>query len=73
MITLTVLELNWKCSVSLFLPFLIIFQDIEETNSFIPRKDKSSETEKKEQGGLSDSSSEDLNFQEHLEGLRYIK
>ncbi|XP_022633798.1 meiosis-specific protein ASY3 [Vigna radiata var. radiata] len=44
--------------------------DIEETNSFIPRKDKSSETEKKEQGGLSDSSSEDLNFQEHLEGSR---
>ncbi|BAT95211.1 hypothetical protein VIGAN_08189000 [Vigna angularis var. angularis] len=44
--------------------------DIEEINSFIPRKDKSSETEKKEQGGLSDSSSEELNFQGYLEGSR---
>ncbi|CAJ1977930.1 unnamed protein product [Sphenostylis stenocarpa] len=47
---------------------LDIFQDLEELKSFIPRKDKSSETEKKEQGGLSDSSSEELNFQGYHEG-----
>jgi len=44
---------------------------MEEIKSFIPRKDKSSESEKKEQGGLSDSSSEELNFQRYLEGLCY--
>ncbi|KAG5078771.1 hypothetical protein JHK86_002836 [Glycine max] len=51
------------------LPFLIRFQDMEELKSFIPRKDKSSETEKKEQGGgSSDSSSEEENFQGYHEG-----
>ncbi|KAG4401508.1 hypothetical protein GLYMA_02G007100v4 [Glycine max] len=45
--------------------------DMEELKSFIPRKDKSSETEKKEQGGgSSDSSSEEENFQGYHEGSR---
>ncbi|RZB41502.1 Meiosis-specific protein ASY3, partial [Glycine soja] len=52
------------------LPFLIRFQDMEELKSFIPRKDKSSETEEKEQGGgSSDSSSEEHNFQGYHEGI----
>ncbi|ESW17081.1 hypothetical protein PHAVU_007G208600 [Phaseolus vulgaris] len=44
--------------------------DMEEIESFIPRKDKSSETEKKEHGGLCDSSSEELNFEGYREGSR---
>ncbi|TKY52397.1 hypothetical protein E2542_SST23919 [Spatholobus suberectus] len=44
--------------------------DMEELKSFIPRKDKSFETEKKEQGGSSDSSSEERNFQGYHEGSR---
>jgi len=46
---------------------------MEEIESFIPRKDKSSETEKKEHGGLCDSSSEELNFEGYREGLSFIK
>ncbi|RDX67746.1 Meiosis-specific protein ASY3, partial [Mucuna pruriens] len=45
--------------------------DMEELKSSIPRKDKSSETDKKEQGGSSDSSSdEEWNFQGYHEGSR---
>ncbi|XP_028182935.1 meiosis-specific protein ASY3-like [Glycine soja] len=45
--------------------------DMEELKSFIPRKDKSSETEEKEQGGgSSDSSSEEHNFQGYHEGSK---
>uniref|UniRef100_A0A0R0HSW8 Meiosis-specific protein ASY3-like coiled-coil domain-containing protein n=1 Tax=Glycine max TaxID=3847 RepID=A0A0R0HSW8_SOYBN len=45
--------------------------DMEELKSFIPRKDKSSDTEKKEQGGgSSDPSSEEHNFQGYHEGSK---
>jgi len=64
-------ELEMQCLF--FWPFLIRFQDMEENKSVIPRKDKSAETEKKEHGGLSDSSSEELNFEGYHEGLSFIK
>ncbi|XP_020225457.1 meiosis-specific protein ASY3 [Cajanus cajan] len=44
--------------------------DMEELKTFIPRKDKSSESEKKEQGVSSDSSFEERNFQGYHEGSR---
>ncbi|KAL2325704.1 hypothetical protein Fmac_024762 [Flemingia macrophylla] len=44
--------------------------DMEELKGFISRKDKSSESEKKEQGGSSDSSFEERNFQRYHEGSR---
>ncbi|XP_027367855.1 meiosis-specific protein ASY3 [Abrus precatorius] len=44
------------------------FQEMEELISSIPREDKSSETQNKEQDGSSDSSSEERNFQGSREG-----
>lgn len=53
--------------------FLIRHQDMEELKNSSPRKEKYYEKEEKEQDGLSDSSSEEMNFKgSHHQGLALI-